>query len=161
MYPGVVAWLREALAAEYGAKRSSVHDTHRVALWRFLEQENLADAFPDSQTYEIQVDVTGLVRVGRNHWSLVLVECKLREITLRDISQLLGYSRVAQPQAALIVSPDGASERMQTLLTQFQRTDVLEYASGRKIVVATWDATRGQIDYASVLPRGEHLWKKV
>jgi hypothetical protein len=38
-----------------------VSDTSRVSLGRFLEQQGLADLFPDYQTYEISIDISGML----------------------------------------------------------------------------------------------------
>jgi len=42
--------------------------------------------FPDYQTYEIEVDIIGIIE-RNNGASLGMIECKLNQITLRDLSQ--------------------------------------------------------------------------
>lgn len=95
MYPEVCAWLHDLLDAGFPRATVEVADTSRVILANYLEQRGLAALFPDCQTYEINVDVTGVVKAKKPH--LAFVECKLTPLTLRDMSQLLGYSKVAVP----------------------------------------------------------------
>jgi len=135
-----------------------VRDTHNVYLSKFLTDHGIANLFSDSSTYEIKVDITGIIRQKRGTAQLAFVECKVNPISLKDISQLLGYSRVARPVMSLITSPQGVSDGVLSLLTTFGRSDVLEYGNGRRITVATWDPQRNQIDYATILPRGQEVW---
>ena len=155
MYPDVCVWLGNLLKARYPKSHIHVADTSRVTLTNYLEQENLADLFPDYQTYEINVDVIGIVL--RKKPLLGLVECKITSLTLRDLSQLLGYSRVAQPIFALLTSPNGMSKALSLLLKIHRRYDVLEYANGLKLKIGTWDKIRKTIDPATLIPPGEFL----
>lgn len=83
-----------------------VDDTSRKALSRWLLEYKFYSLFPDYQTYEIEVDVAGVIECPGGAY-LGFVECKLNRITLRDLSQLLGYSKVAKPLWSLIISPKG------------------------------------------------------
>ncbi|MFN3974385.1 MAG: hypothetical protein ACK4K2_03780 [Dehalococcoidia bacterium] len=90
---------------------------------------------------------------------LVLVECKLRPITLRDLSQTLGYARVALPWAAYLFSQGGVSSLVQALLTTYGRWDILDYYhqhghQPRRLTLARWDAGTHAPDAAWVLPPG-------
>lgn len=155
MYPDVCAWLQGLLKSRFPKATVKVFDTSRVTLGKFLEEEGLADLFPDYQTYEINVDVTGIVRTKKP--SLNFVECKLTPLTLRDLSQLLGCSKVAQPLYSILVSPVGISKALALLLKVYRRYDVLEYAEGKRLKVGTWDAVRKTVDPATLIPPGEHL----
>ena len=118
--------------------RSRRTDTSAVTLYRFLETNGLEEFFPEYQSYDIRVDVTGIVQTKlKAH--IVFVECKLKQITLRDLSQLLGYSRVAIPIYSIIISPAGIGSAMTCLLKTYGRIDVLEYEKDRRLKVATWD----------------------
>lgn len=91
---------------------------------------------------DISVDVTGaalLTRQKGKEVKLAIVEVKVRPITLRDFSQALGYAKVICPDHAFIVSPEGWSNSLQRLVRDFKREDILEYAPGRRIIVARWD----------------------
>jgi hypothetical protein len=79
------------------------------------------------------------------------------QITLVNLSQLLGYTKVVIPQYSIIVAPQGASDSLLSLLKTFNRLDILQYQdrSGkflRYIAVARWDENSQCIDYGSIIP---------
>lgn len=154
--PSVVDWLRSLLMSRHPKAEVLVFDTSQVSLWQFLRRNELHDAFPDYLSYEIQVDITGIIK-GPTEVSLAFVECKIKAITLRDVSQLLGYSRVARPSVSVILSPRGYSTSISYLIETYGRTDVLEYDKGKRIRIATWDEVKKGIDPRFTLPKGEHL----
>lgn len=156
MYPLVVLWFQSTIQQRHKRSKVTVYDTSRTALSRFLERIGLSDVFPDCATYEIRVDVTAIIQSPKSA-RLAFVECKLSPIALRDIAQLLGYSVVAEPLYSIIVSPSGITSAVQQLLTVYQRFDILEYARGRRITVATWNQERGEVLASSVLPPGAHI----
>lgn len=154
IYGDVSEWLATRLRSLYPGWKAKVFDTSRVRLSNFLAREGLTEAFPGYEGFEIEVDVTAVLRRGVKA-SLAFVECKVPPITLRDVGQILGYSRVAGPVLSLIVSPSGISNSLGLLLNTFNRVDLLEYGQGRRLKIATWDLARGQVDPLTVLPPGE------
>ena len=155
MYSEVCAWLQGLLKSRFPRSKVMVADTSRVTLGSFMEREGWAELFPDYQTYEINVDITGIVHTKKP--CLTFVECKLTTLKLRDVSQLLGYSKVAKPIYSLIISPVGISQALSLLLKIHRRYDVLEYAEGRRLKVGIWDAVRRTVDPATLIPPGESL----
>ena len=155
MYRPVAYWLRDLLKARHGKRKVQAHVTSEVALYRWLEQKGFQEFFPEYLAYDIRVDITGIIYDDKSA-SLVLVECKVKPISLRDISQLLGYCRVAQPQSAWIVSPTGISRHVSCLLRTYHRYDVLKYNQTSAISVATWIHDRAEIDQSTLLPPGQH-----
>lgn len=130
-----------------------------MPLNRFVERHGLLHYFDAHiwQTYEIQVDIVGFI-VSEKRKGLALVECKLGVASLLDFCQLLGYSRVAGPLLSFLISPQGISSTLKTLLLDYARDDLLEYhrAPGeqpRKIVLAKWDNMAKQVEVASILPK--------
>lgn len=110
---------------------------------------------PDWPSWDIYVDIVGFVLDNRVT-KLVFVECKNIPITLSHLSQLIGYSRVALPEHAIIVSPYGLSPSLKSLLVTFRRTDVLQYEQERgkfpkSIVIARWDAQGQCLDASSII----------
>lgn len=154
MYPEVMTWLKRALSGMWPRADVETYDTSVVALRRFLEAHGLQELFPQYQSYDIHVDVTGIVRTKRDAY-LAFVECKVNPITLGDLSQLLGYSRVALPIYSIIVSPAGIGGAMSYLLRTCGRLDVLDYGQGRRLKLATWDASRREISIPTLIPPGE------
>lgn len=156
MYPDIAKWLRKLLQSKFADANIVVADTSRKILSRWLFEEGLHNYFPDYQTYEIEVDVTGLIE-KEDTAELFFVECKYKRISLRDISQLLGYSKVANPQISLLTSPAGISESMTKLLLMSRRTDILNYSPTQSIIIGKWDGTRKEIDASSIIPRGTQI----
>lgn len=153
MYRPVCLWLESVLAPRNRRARIKAFDTSSVQLYRWLERNGFESLFPEYLAYDIRVDVTAVIRTAKSA-HLAFVECKLQPITLKDISQLLGYCRVAQPQAAWIISPAGISSHASYLLKAYHRYDVLNFDAAKRIRIANWDWDRGEIDASSVLPPG-------
>ncbi len=94
MYPHVCIWLKKLLERKFKNATIHVDNTSKKVLSKWLVEKGFHKHFKGYQTYEIEVDVTGLIE-KLNETHLAFVECKLGRITLRDLSQLLGYSKVA------------------------------------------------------------------
>jgi hypothetical protein len=130
-----------------------VYDTSREDLCEFLRRRNLSKHFPQSDTFVIKVDITGVI-VSGDVYLLAFVECKANSISLRDISQLIGYSKVVIPSFSMIVSPAGVSPPVNRLINIYRRYDILSYKDDLIVRIAAWNRTSKDIDYASVLPHG-------
>jgi len=156
MYPQVANWLKKMLSQNFKGSKVMVEDTSKKVLSRFLFEKGLHKKFPDYQTYEIRVDVTGVVERGNNA-ELAFIECKLNRVTLRDVSQLLGYSKVAVPVMSILLSPEGISESINLLFNVHRRDDILHYAEDKHIRIAKWAEGRNDIDMQSLIPKGSSL----
>jgi len=149
MYQPVARWMARFLRARYRSAEVTVIDTSTQKLASVIENSqlqgrlSLQQGLPsDWPTWELQVDVVGFVRV-RNLTQLAFAECKNVSLTLDHLAQLLGYARIARPQYAFLLSPQGAKRSLVQLLRTHQRLDVLEFAAAgqsgqtpRSIVVA-------------------------
>ncbi|MGQ9723737.1 MAG: hypothetical protein ACUVXA_20760 [Candidatus Jordarchaeum sp.] len=153
IYPDIQEWLLNLLKREYKKYDIKVYDTHAKFLSKFLVQENFHTYFPDFQSYEIKVDITGVITKGDTA-KLAFVECKLRPITLRDISQLIGYSKVANPIKAIILSPEDVSDPVSYLFRTLRRYDVLLY-NKNKVIIGKWDENKKELITTSIIPKGE------
>lgn len=162
MYPDVMAWLDSFLKARYSQQQILVRDCSSKALKRILQDEGLTPSNkPEWLTFNIKVDVCGFILKGADV-DFAFVECKNKAISLIDISQLIGYSKVALPVFSCIVSPFGMSSDVSTLLETYNRQDVLEYdyptgQLAKSVFVATWSKSQRSIDYSNVIPRGRQL----
>lgn len=156
LYKPVAEWLQSYLAGSLRRCEVMAHDTHSTDLSTFLRAQTLQKWFPDWSAYEIKVDVTAVIR-SKKSVSLAFAECKKGPITLRDVGQLLGYSLVARPTFSVLVSPEGLSERLSSLLLTFGRQDVLAYGDNRSIRLAQWNLLRREVNLATLLPPGSHF----
>lgn len=158
MYQEVLDWLRRFLVSRFPRTDTMVYDTHAGELKDYIMRNGLRRFFREDlwQTYEISVDITGFI-VTKDNLRLVFVECKNRKVTLRDLSQLLGYCRIARPSLAYLISPHGVVDSLKALILRYSRTDILQYdwPSGRQpsyITLARWSKDLRGLDPSSVLP---------
>ena len=85
---------------------------------------------------------------------LAFVECKLKSISLKDVSQIIGYSKVAKPVLSLIISPQGI-KYLNKLINIYRRYDILTYQDDLKVRIAKWNKSTKDIDVSTLLPHGE------
>jgi len=156
MYHDVIIWLNSYLKNKYPKSIVNSYDTSNENLCNFIRRHRLNKFFPESQTYIIKVDVTGVIKY-KEKCLLAFVECKLNSISLKDISQLIGYSKVVNPVLSLIISPSGISTPINMLINIYRRYDILYYKDNLKVKIAKWNYSTKDIDISSLLPHGEHI----
>ena len=154
LYEPVRRWLERRLKAKYRRMDVQVFDSHSKRLSRIVSDLGLQSVFPQSNAWDVKVDVTGVVSDGK-HGHIALVECKAKQLTLRDIGQLLGYSIVVDPIVAVLVSPSPPTDPLLTLLRDYGRLDVLQYGPQKRYIrLASWHKGRSEVIPSSVIPPG-------
>ncbi|MDO9576586.1 MAG: hypothetical protein Q7J16_01745 [Candidatus Cloacimonadales bacterium] len=150
MYPDICKWLESYLNCKFvkDSKKITVLDTHASYLSNFIIKLKYQKYFPEFSTYQIQQDITGFIEYN-DKVELVFVECKLDQLTLSNLSQLIGYSFIAKPFISILLSPKGMSNSLERLLNVFNRRDILQYRPKRKILIIKWDIHKQDIDYMS------------
>ncbi|OHB63949.1 MAG: hypothetical protein A2168_08920 [Planctomycetes bacterium RBG_13_50_24] len=157
LYEPVRAWLERVLKARFKRMNVRTYDSHKTNLSRLIQDLGLQSLFPQFNAWDVKVDVTGIVSNAKIGY-IALVECKIKQLTLRDLGQLLGYSKVVNPILSVLTSPSSPSDPLITLLKDYGRLDVLEYGpESRHIRIARWDDVRTEVIPGSVLPRGRLL----
>lgn len=156
MYSDVRQWLEDFLNDRFQQADVDVYDLSRTPISRFLRTYNRGDFPAEWVTWNIKVDIVGFVHHSNKPSALAFAECKNTNLTLAHLSQLLGYSRIAQPLYSFLISPVGFSPMLTSLLQEYQRHDVLEYhwESGkmpRQVVVAEWDITACNLNRHTVI----------
>ena len=125
-----------------------------MSLSRLIGNLGLQTLFPQFNAWDIKVDITGLVRDEKIGY-LVFIECKIKQPTLRDIGQLLGYSLVADPILSVLLSPEKPTDPVLTLLKDYGRQDILQYGSDKRCLrIGHWNLSRKELIPASIIPRG-------
>jgi len=157
LYRPISEWLQGFLKGRYRRHKIIVEDTHRRKLSEFIFSKNIHRYFPNYSLFDIKVDITGVI-LGEDSAQLVFIECKIKPIRLLDVGQLLGYSLVAKPAYSFLISPGGLSAPLFSLLKNYGRYDILEYAtsgpSKKKLIICTWDSARRDIQWRDALPPG-------
>jgi hypothetical protein len=154
LYDDIAHWLEEFLKSKHrkltivakNTSRKSLRDFIQKSLQNRTSQDAISENLTGVAAFDIKVDVTGIAwcaspPCGKSSKSiyLAIVEVKRSPISLKDLSQILGYARVVKPDYAFIISPEGWSSSIEYLVRRWGRTDILEYENGRYIVVGKWD----------------------
>ncbi|MHB8853354.1 MAG: hypothetical protein ACYC6P_08380 [Ignavibacteriaceae bacterium] len=150
MYPDIIKWLKKDLQQRFGkkAKKIQVLDTHDSDLSNFIIKLNYQGYFPEFTTFQIRQDITGFIEYS-DKVDLVFIECKNTTLSLISLSQLIGYSSIALPIYAILLSPHGMGTTISKLLKTYNRKDVLEFKPNRRIQIVKWDFKKQDIDYMS------------
>lgn len=148
MYPDIIKWLQNDLQQRFGkkAKKIQVLDTHDSDLSNFIMNLNYQRFFSEFATYQIRQDITGFIEY-KERVDLVFVECKNTALSLINLSQLIGYSSIALPIYAILLSPKGMGTNLGKLLLTYNRRDVLEFKPNRRIQIVKWDYEKRDIDH--------------
>lgn len=159
LYQPICIWFYNLLKKRYKRKKILVEDTSRIKLSKWLETKNLLKFVSDGLCYDFKIDITGAI-ISADSANLILIECKAGAISVKDLSQILGYSKIALPSRAFIMSPAGANSTLSKLITVYGRIDVLNYkekiSKDSVIRICKWDVNKNTIDYNSTLPYGYH-----
>lgn len=148
MYPDIINWLTKDLEQRFskGATKINVLDTHDSDLSNFIMRLNYQKFFPEFTTFQIRQDITGFIEYS-DRVDLVFIECKNTSLSLIHLSQLIGYSCIALPIYAILLSPQGMGNNLKKLLQAYNRKDVLEFKPNRSIQVIKWDYNKKDVDF--------------
>lgn len=148
MYPDIIKWLTTDLLQKYGKKANKIQvlDTHDSDLSNFIMKLSYQRFFPEFTTFQIRQDITGFIEF-KDKVELVFVECKNTTLSLINLSQLIGYSSIALPIYAILLSPQGMGATLTKLLKTYNRKDVLEFKPNRRIQIIKWDFNKQDIDH--------------
>lgn len=157
LYEPARSWLEKILTEHYKRMNVRVFDSHKIKLSRLINDLGMQSLFPEFNAWDVKVDITGVIS-NEKKGHLALVECKVKQLTLRDVGQLLGYSIVVNPILSVLTSPASPTDPLITLLKDYGRLDVLEYGpKKRHIRIAKWDNVKNEVIPSSVLPPGRLL----
>ena len=157
LYEPVCTWLERVLIERYKRMDIRVFDTHNVKLSKLINDLGLNSFFPQFNSWDVKVDITGIIKNEKKAY-LALVECKVKQLTLRDIGQLLGYSIVVNPILSVLTSPASPTDPLITLLKDYGRLDVLEYGPQKRYIrISKWDDVKNEVIPSSILPPGRLL----
>lgn len=152
LYTDIERWLRTYLKGKYfGYLVRTTHTSSRLNLEIILRNFGVDPSLAIGLS--IKVDIVGIITLNGQH-KLVFVEVKNKELTLKDLGQLWGYSQLMDPAESFLISSKGIGG-LSKLLNVLRRTDILKYGiSGSKYMqIAKWDGDRKSIDYQTLIPK--------
>jgi len=155
LYPPIKKWLKTLLESNYPKKKIQTYDTSRIYLNKFIQDKNWISLCPQYAPYQIKIDILGVL-FEKNNIKFVLVEVKNTRISLKDISQLIGYTRVVNPLHSIIISPYWISDPVKILFDTYKRNDILKFGN-KSIKICKWDLNKKNVDYNFKYPSGSLL----
>ena len=153
----VATWLHRVLTERYKSMKVQTIESGNTRLSRLIADLGLKNLFPESNAWDVKVDVTGILQ-GKQEAYLALIDFEPKKLTLDDVAVLLGYARAVNPILFMLISPYPLVDPLITLLKDYGRLDVLEYGPQKRYIrIAKWDNVKDEIIPSSVLPPGRLL----
>lgn len=152
LYPEIKEWLQNYLTDKYkGYTVKTTFETSRRNLEVVLKSKGIE--CKEAIELNIKVDVVGMLKRG-DDFKLVFVEVKDKELTLKDLGQLWGYTQLIDPIESFLISSEGLG-RLSHLFNVLKREDLLRFGTktNKFMHLAKWDKNRNCIDYSSLIPK--------
>jgi len=163
LYGDIVQWLDKYLRENIpGSDFIKVVDSHSEylcdSIYKIMKDvsQRYKEALPkDYISWMIKVDIYGLIGI-KDKLKIILVEVKSSEVTLEHIAQLIGYAKIVKPDLAVMITPEGVSGPLFSLLVGYGRLDLLEYVDRGnrpgKIHIVKWNINKKDIEHMWFLP---------
>jgi hypothetical protein len=154
LYEPMREWLQQYIENKYKGSTVITIDSHARTLDLYLEQNGIADYYPQAIGLDIQVDVLGIV-ITKGKPNLVFIEAKKTQLNLHDLGQLWAYCKLCEPIEAFLLSSAGLGS-LNKVLNNLNRQDLLDFGSGKiikKMQVAKWDLNTKSIDFKTIVPK--------
>ncbi len=154
LYEPMRVWLQQYLENKYKGSKVITIDSHARTLDLYLEQNDIADYYPQAIGLDIQIDVLGIV-LTKGKPNLAFIEAKKTQLNLHDLGQLWAYCKLCEPIEAFLLSSAGLGS-LNKVLNNLNRQDLLDFGSGKiikKMQVGKWDLITKSIDYKVLVPK--------
>ncbi len=126
-YP-LQVWLENHIKQNHNSD-SLVFDSSTTNL-NNIDFEGVDEIIEEFDDFDIKPDVIGITYNKKN---LFLIESKVTKISLEDLSQTIGYSKVIQPTEAFLISTEEISSNLLFLLDAYP--EVLKYNGTQKVKI--------------------------
>ena len=154
LYEPMRVWLQQYLENKYKGSKVITIDSHARTLDLYLEQNDIADYYPQAIGLDIQIDVLGIV-LTKGKPNLAFIEAKKTQLNLHDLGQLWAYCKLCEPIEAFLLSSAGLGS-LNKVLNNLNRQDLLDFGSGKiikKMQVGKWDLITKSSDYKVLVPK--------
>lgn len=151
-YPEISEWFGGYLAEKYKSINvETTYKTSKIALDNYLKSRDLD--LVESIGLGIKIDVVGIIRNKKN-FQLAFIEVKDKPLTISDLGQLWGYTKLINPVESFLISTESVGS-LNYILKVLHREDILSYGlkEERFMRVCRWDSQRKAIDYHTLLPK--------
>ncbi|WP_017753864.1 hypothetical protein [Calidifontibacillus oryziterrae] len=153
LYPDIMKWFTQYLKDRY--KKYEIESTF-ITSRRYLDDvlRDKGILIPEAVGLKIKVDIVGFLTAKNREPQLAFVEVKDENLTLKDLGQLWGYTKLINPVESFLVSSTGIGA-LEAIVKQYRRHDILQYGhkNERMMKIAKWDIQRKSIDYSTLLPK--------
>ncbi len=155
LYPDIEKWLNQYLTDNYkGCDIITTSESSSKTLDVVLKKYGIH--LDELEGLLIKIDVIGIIQKSKNHdgIKLVFVEVKDELLTLKDLGQLWGYTKLANPIESFLISSEGLGT-LQIIFDVHNRKDLLVYGenSEKFMKIVKWDNSRKIIDYSTMIPK--------
>lgn len=156
LYASILQWLQSNTFTIVGEKNIIDYrfvDCHSRYLNSYIRDERLEKILgPESVGWQIKVDLFGFIKTSKKSFKYV-IEVKNTQASLTDLSQLIGYTYICNPDDAYLISSKGFSPDLKNLFHVYERKDILRIYSTKnkrffsKIKLLSWDINTNAPNY--------------
>lgn len=154
LYEPMRLWFQKYLEEKYGGWSVTTIDSHSRTLDLYLEENGVVDNYPETIGLDIQIDVLGILKKGKNT-KIAFIEAKKTQLNLHDLGQLWAYCKLCNPTEAFLLSSVGLGS-LNKILNNLSRTDLLDFGPNKTIKqmqIAKWDLSTNSLDYKTLVPK--------
>src|SRR5690606_7552752 len=140
-------WLNVYLRDKYkGYYIETTIESSKINLDKVLRERKIN--LNEAMGLSIKVDILGILTRANTDVQLVFVEVKNKPLTLKDIGQLWGYTKLINPKESFLISSEGLGS-LSYIFNVLKREDLLVYGekNERTMQIAKWDLQTKSIDY--------------
>lgn len=153
LYPDIKNWFKYYLQGKF---QSSYVETTEETARRYLDEvlQEKGIYIHEAVGVKIKIDIVGIIKKKNQQPQVAFVEVKDKSLTLKDLGQLWGYTKLINPVESFLVSSKGTGS-LERIINHYNRHDILRYGSNneRLMQIAKWDTNRKTIDYSSLMPK--------
>ena len=145
-------WLEQYLKEKYKTWEVIVEDTSQIYLEEALRRQGIEYSIANG--LKIQIDVLGIVKV-KDKVLLFFIEAKKGDLVLKDLGQLLIYSKLIDPEEAFLMTPVRFGS-VGTVINVLRRNELIQYGDGKRIKeikIVQWDLKAGKPNWNTIIPK--------
>lgn len=128
LYEPMRVWLNQYLKEKYNTYEIIVEDTSQIYLEEALRRHEIE--YPIANGLKIQIDVLGIAK-KEDKILLFFIEAKKGDLNLKDLGQLLIYSKLINPEEAFLMTPKSFCS-VGTVINVLKRNELIQYGDRKE-----------------------------